>query len=192
MKNTILLLSIFTLSLSACTKEKQGEENLYKGKPSTEIPVELTTGYWLRGSVSALHVYDPNTNRDLGNYVSNAQEYRFYNLPGAEGPKSKFVYNSLIVGRGGCTTEAFTTTEGTVEFIGNNKIILHSVKSRVVVTNSGSCSNPSYTRDVPKNELNSTTYLCGLLHEDGKTYLYLYQETDVQMQSPVFIFQNYQ
>jgi|GEM_PF-4214606 len=191
--NTLLVCSVACVLL-ACTKKKPIEsttEEHLQTKPSTEIPVELTQGYWLRGSVSALHVYDPKSNRDLGNYVSNAQEYQFFNLPGSNGVKSKFLYHSLIVGRGGCITEVYTATEGTVEFIGNNKIILHATKSRVTVTNTGSCSNPSYVREVPKNELSSTTYLCGLLQEEGETYLYLFNETDLQMQSPVFVFRNY-
>ena len=174
--------------LLACSKEKPkptSEVDLYKNVPSSPVPQQLANGIWFYGTLSAISYFDRDGHQ-LGNDYEAGREYQFSNVNGQG--RLKFWQYLGAMTSSSCVTEIYTYKEGSVVFEGN-KFTFYPVKGNFKNIKKGcSSGNGTTERKAVGDDLKPTVFLWEIREVDGETYLYTFDETDVNREHPVFVY----
>lgn len=184
-----LVMSCITILLSAsCKKENDSKtnDNLYKNSPSSPVPDVLKSGLWFWGGLSPISYYDRD-GHEVGNGTEAARQYSFTEV-GGQG-RLEFMQYLGLRNASNCVTEIYTTKKGTVKFEGDNKLTFYPVEGSFRTVKKGCSENGTTTRKAEGDDLKPETYLWKVRFFDGGPLLYTYNETDVAMQNPVFVYQ---
>lgn len=189
-KNTLLqlILSICLLPatfVSCGKKEAPRDEDPYLKSPATSIPGNLKGGIWFWGNIGPIAYYDRDGHQ-VGNEIEAAREYVFKEQNG----QGRFEFTQYLGMRNAsnCVTEIYTTKKGTIVFSGSNKIILYPVEGRFRTIKNGCSGSGNSSRPATGDDLKPETYLWQLKSIENTPYLYMYEESDTDMENPKFVY----
>ncbi|MDQ4139064.1 MAG: hypothetical protein M3142_00935 [Bacteroidota bacterium] len=164
-------------------------EDIYQNSPSSAIPNDFKDGIWFWGNTGSLSYYDYDGN-NVGNAVEAGRQYQFKEVNG----QGRLEFQQYLGNRNAsnCVTEVYTHKTGTVKFEGTNKFTFYPVEGTVkIVKTSTSASCPKGTTDekLTQAQLTPTTELYEIRMLQGKKHLYVFEESDVNYQNPIFVYQ---
>jgi hypothetical protein len=180
--------SLIAIALISCNKSNGGlnDADLYQNVPASKIPHELANGLWFYGTLSAISYYDRD-GHEMGNDYEAGREYQFYNQNG----KGRMKFWQYLGTRtaSNCVTEIYTRKEGAVVFEGD-RFIFYPVKGSFKTVKKGCTSgNGTQEREAETDDLTPTTYRWDIRELNGVPHLYTFMETDVNHETPVFVYQ---
>lgn len=179
---TILLLSF------SCKKnnDPQTNEDLYKNSPSSPIPAAFKGGFWFWGGLGPISYYDRDGHQ-VGNGTEAARQYSFTEVQGQG--RFEFIQYLGLRNSSNCVTEIYTTKKGTVKFEGTDKLTFYPVEGNFKTVKKGCSNDGTTTRKAEGDDLIAETYLWEVKTINSKRLLYIYNDTDVAKQDPVFVYE---
>ncbi|MGZ5282870.1 MAG: hypothetical protein ACXWEY_11395 [Bacteroidia bacterium] len=190
MKKLVLIAySLAVFALFACSKpgsdSNDNSEDLYKNSPSSLVPNSLAPGSWFFGTISAISYWDRDGHQ-LGNDHEAGREFKFYNVNGQG--RLKFWQYLGTRNSASCVTEYFTFKEGTVKFE-DNKFTFYPVKGNFKTIKKDCSSNNGTTeRNATGEDLKPFTFRWEIRNINGEPTLYTFNEDDINLENPVFVY----
>jgi len=152
MKSGFLVMGLIAVMLAtACEKTSEADEILIPDTPRSEVPAELT-GKWQNGTFAMSNWWSYDGKQYLGNPYSRSTAFDF----SKNGDVNFFQVIKTFTGT--CSTEGFTTYNGSVKFDNaNHSFTMYPQKGNF--RGFYSCASGSnFNRPVTKDELKSTTF----------------------------------
>jgi hypothetical protein len=173
---------------ASCKKSNHStnNDNLYKNSPSSPVPDFLKGGLWFWGGLGPIAYYDRD-GHEVGNETEAARQYSFAEVDGQG--RFEFIQYLGLRNASGCVTEIYTTKKGTVKFEGDDKLTFYPVEGNFKTVKKGCSDNGTTTRKAEGDDLKPETYLWKLRIFEVDKLLYIYNETDVAKQNPIFVYQ---
>jgi hypothetical protein len=164
-------------------------EDAYQDSPSSPLPAGLEGGAWFWGNSGPLSYYDHDGNH-VGSATEAGRQYRFTETNG----QGRLAFEQYLGMRNAsnCVTEIYTRKQGTVTFEGSHQFTFFPVEGSFKTVKSGtssSCSKETTERKATGEDLGPVTYRYQLRVVNGETLLYVYDQTDVNFTSPLFVYQ---
>jgi hypothetical protein len=182
----LALFFALTLFSPSCKKTNDvQQQTLYKVSLSTSIPSGLKGGLWFWGSIGPIAYYDRD-GHELGNGTEAARQYSFTEVQGQG--RLEFMQYLGIRNASNCVTEIYTTKKGTVAFEGTDKFTFYPVEGNFKTVKKGCSENGTTTRKAEGDDLKPETYLWEIKTPSSEPLLYIYNSSDTDKQSPLFVY----